>query len=195
MIILFIVLGIGALVGGYYFLKKYNRMDMALFGATSQDYQPFGLPTVILCASAGVVAGIGCMFAAINGHSGDLPGFLYVGLLIASVCLSYCVYNAVLRMEEKQDIYRKIGFQWGACAVSIVVGFLGSVVVACALAIVILFYIITGVLNGGGKGGKSWILEDGTRVKESSGLFGEKYYEGNDGRNFDKTGDREFTEK
>lgn len=193
MIIVFIVLGIGALVGGYHFLKRYNQMDMALFGSTSENYQPFGLYTVILCALAGVVVGIGGMFAVMN-CSGDFPDFLTAGALIASVCLSYCVYNAVLRMETKRDIYRKIGFQWGACGISIVVGALGSVVVACVLVIVIFLYIVTGIFKEGSKG-KVWQLEDGTKVKESSGIMGEKYYRGNDGRSFDKTGDREFTER
>lgn len=193
MIIVFIVLGIGALVGGYHFLKRYNQMDMALFGSTSENYQPFGLYTVILCALAGVVVGIGGMFAVMN-YSGDFSGFLTAGALIASVCLSYCMYNAVLRMETKRDIYRKIGYQWGACAISIVVGALGSVVVACVLVIVIFLYIVTGIFKEGSKG-KVWQLEDGTKVKGSSGIMGEKYYRGNDGRSFDKTGDREFTER
>lgn len=198
MIIFFIIIGIGAFVGGYYFLKKYNQMDMALFGSTSENYQPFGLYTVSLCALAGIVTGIGVMFSVINNDYSELPGFLTISSVIASVCLSYCVYNAVLRMESKEDIYRKIGFQWGGCIISIIVGVLGSVVVVCVLAIVILFYSIAGLLSGGsgsGKGSKQWLLEDGTKVKESSGLFGEKYYDGNNGRSYNKTGEREFRER
>lgn len=56
-------------------------------------------------------------------------------------------------------------------------------------------YIIGGALSGGSKSGKRIVLEDGTEVEEKSGLLGEKYYKGKDGRDFDRIGEDLFREK
>jgi len=190
-----IVLAIAALVGGYFFLKYYNNIDVSFFGSTSEDYEPFGSVTVLFCALAGAVSTGGEFINEIT-RAGWYMKDLHIGaLVVGAVCLSYCIYNAIIRMKSTGAIVGKIVFLWAACGIGALVGALGSVVVLCVVILVMVLYIIGGALSGGSKSGKRIVLEDGTEVEEKSGLLGEKYYKGKDGRDFDRIGEDLFREK
>lgn len=187
-----ILLAICALVGGYFFLRYFNRIDTFLFGSTTEDYEPFGVITVIICAFAGALGG-GKEFLNKMFH---WDWNITIVNSVIAVCLAYCVYSAIVRMHSVGVVIGKILFLWVACAIGVVVGALGAVVVICVLAVMAVLYVAGALLGGSGsKGGKRWKLEDGTEVNESSGLMGEKYYRGNNDRNYGKSGDNLFHEK
>lgn len=191
-----IILAICALIGGYFFLKYFNRIDCAFFDSTDADYEPFGIIMVAVSGFAGAIAAGGAFIEEICHFGWDMWTIYLWAIHLGGLCLAYCVYEAITRMHSVGAVFGKIVFLWIACCIGGVAGALGSVAVICVLIIVAVLYILSAVLNSsGGKGGKSWILEDGTRVKESSGILGEKYYDGDNGKSYEKTGDREFTEK
>lgn len=72
------------------------------------------------------------------------------------------------------------------------------IIVLVIFAAIFVLWIIAAILGGesGGKNGsKKWMLSDGTTVTESSGLLGEKYYRGNDGKEYERNSDGTFTPK
>lgn len=68
------------------------------------------------------------------------------------------------------------------------------IIVLVIFAAIFVLSIIAAIL-GGESGGKKWRLSNGTTVTESSGLLGEKYYRGNDGREYERNSDGTFTPK
>ena len=68
------------------------------------------------------------------------------------------------------------------------------IIVLVIFAAIFVLWIIVAIL-GGEKGSKKWRLSDGTTVTESSGLMGEKYYRGNDGKEYERNSDGTFTPK
>lgn len=68
------------------------------------------------------------------------------------------------------------------------------IIVLVIFAAIFVLWIIAAIL-GGENGSKKWMLSDGTTVTESSGLLGEKYYRGNDGKEYERNSDGTFTPK
>lgn len=190
-----IILAICALAGGYFFLRYFNRIDRSLFDSTDTDYEPFGMIVVAVSGFAGALAAGGTFIEEIGHFGWRIQSVYLMAIHIGAICLAYSVYEAVTRMHSAGAVFGKTVFLWIACCIGGVIGALGSVVMICVLIIVAVLYILSAVLSDSGGKGKRWRADDGTVIEESKGLFGESYYNGNDGKSYDKTGDREFTEK
>lgn len=76
------------------------------------------------------------------------------------------------------------------------IGYLGSIVILVLIAIYIGFTLLGAVFSAAEGSTKEYKLEDGTRVKKRTGLFGDASYSGSDGRNYDTDdGGHTFYEK
>lgn len=191
-----IILAICALVGGYFFLKYFDRIDASLFGSTDENYESFGMITVAICCFAGAVAAGGAFIESMFNFGWKMQSIHLMAAYIGAFCLAYCVYNAIVRMQSVGAIIGKILFMWVACGIGGLVGALGAVAVICVLILVAVLYVLAAVLSGNSSSGKkSWKASDGTVIEESKGICGESYYQGNDGRNYDKVDDTTFREK
>lgn len=190
-----IILAICALVGGYFFLKYFDRIDSSFFGFTDVDYEPFGMITVAVCGFAGAVAAGGAFIEEMFHFGWSVQTIYLMALYLGAVCLAYCVYEAIVRMRSVGAVCGKITFLWVACCISALVGAIGAVVVMCVLIIVALLYIVGAMLSSSGGKGRRWRADDGTVIEESKGILGESYYDGNDGKSYEKTSDTTFREK
>lgn len=190
-----IILAICALVGGYFFLKYFDRIDSSFFGSTDAEYEPFGMIVVAVCGFAGAVAAGGTFIEEMFHFGWPVQTIYLMALYLGAICLAYCVYEAVVRMRSVGVIFGKIVFLWVACCIAALVGALGAVLVMCVLIIVAVLYIVGAMLGSSGGKGKRWRADDGTVIEESKGFCGESYYSGNDDRSYEKTGETTFRKK
>lgn len=190
-----IILAICALVGGYFFLKYFDRIDASLFSSTDENYEPFGTITVAICCFAGAVAAGGVFIESMFNFGWQMQSVHLIAAYIGALCLAYCVYNAIVRMQSVGAVIGKIVFMWIACGIGGLVGALGAVAVICILILVAVLYLLAAVLSGKNNSGKkTWKSDDGTVIEESKGVLGESYYHGSDGKGYDKVGDTSFRE-
>lgn len=86
-----IILAICALVGGYFFLKYFDRIDSSFFGSTDADYEPFGMIVVAVCGFAGAVAAGGTFIEEMFQLGALMFPFLVIvpffGCLIANLLM------------------------------------------------------------------------------------------------------------
>lgn len=190
-----ILLAICALVGGYFFLKYFDRIDSSFFGSTDADYEPFGMIIVAVCGFTGAVVAGGTFIEEMFHFGWSVQTIYLMALYLGAICLAYCVYEAVVRMHSMGAVFGKIVFLWMACCIGAVVGALGAVVMICILIVIAVLYIVSAMLSSSGSKGKRWRADDGTVIEEAKGICGESYYSGNDGRSYEKTGDTTFRER
>lgn len=190
-----IIVAICALVGGYFFLKYFDRIDLSFFGSTDEDYEPFGMIVVAICGFAGAVAAGGAFIEGMFDFGWNIRIIHLMALYLGAFCLAYCAYDAIVRMRTVGAIIGKTVFLWVACGIGALVGMLGAVAVICVLIIVAVLYILTAMLSGGSSSKKRWKADDGTVIEEEKGICGESYYRGSDGQSYDKVDDTTFREK
>lgn len=192
-----IILAICALVGGYFFLKYFNTIDVSIFSSTDEEYEPFGMITVAICGFVGAFSAGGAFIDSLFKLRWEMMNIYMTAAYVGAICLAYCVYDAIVRMRSVGAIIGKISFLWIACGIGALVGALGAVAVICVLAVVLVLYVLAAMLKGSSSssGKKSWKADDGTTIEESKGICGESYYSDNSGRNYEKVDDTTFREK
>ncbi len=169
--ILIIILAIAALVGGYFFIKKYKTIDKALFGKVV-DYKPFGINMVYISAIIGAIFGCVFLYGEFANKTVDstTPLLLIYFIYIHIFCL--CVYQAILRLDTVGAIIGKSLWMLFSCVLAAVIGAVGSVVIICIIILYLVIAVLGGMIFGSGK--KTKIREeDGTEhTVQDMGMFG-----------------------
>ncbi|MBQ7822784.1 MAG: hypothetical protein IJ338_01180 [Bacteroidaceae bacterium] len=187
-----IILMIIALIGGYFFLKNFERIDRSLFGADNPDYESYGLIPVMLCCLFGAIAVGGTFLQSIFDASWDTNALQRLMLLGVSFVAIFGVYQAFVHQEKTGSIIGKAVFMLLSCALSTVIGALGAVVLIVVLTIVLILYVAAFALGGGGssKKGKYIIDENGNKVSlKSADLLPSDNLRGSDGKSYRDCGD------
>lgn len=187
-IIPILLVGIGALIGGYYFIKNFKKIDVKYFGTSSESYESFGFPSVIISALIGAVYGITLIFDVnIIEKVSENMGHAFILLLALNLYLSFA------RMESWKFRFAKFSFMVIACLIGALIGIIGSVIIICAIIIYIVVMLLFGSLRGSSV--KGVVLDDGTRLERKTGLTGESYFYGkSDGAQWERS-DTTFTKK
>ena len=160
-------------------------------GTTTNPYVATG--SLILAAILGVIAALWTAKSTMN--SGE--GFNTLHLAFALIFLTAINVGESIYACAKwwQMLLRSLALIVAiplVCAISYAGSIVALVVIALAIAILFGSALLSGMGNSSG-GSKKWRLSDGTEVKESSGIMGEKYYHGSDGRDYTKNSDDSFT--
>ncbi len=143
-IIIFIIIGIGVLVGGYFLLKKYNDIDNALFSSMEEDYKPFGLYYVYASAILGAFAVVAFIIAEMTNARGGWDGnvLLPVFNLFILIACTAVFYTFIYLRKPKAIVYKSL-FMILYCTLAMIVGALASVVLIGCLIIYILAKALT----------------------------------------------------
>lgn len=204
-----IILGVavGALLLGYLFIKRYDRIDRHFFGEicgtgadSSSDYKPFGRIQVLASAVCGAAICVIMIVASPTFRLGLGAAGRSLSLAVAFVwvvILSYNLYDAIVRMDSFGARFGKFVFLTVACAVGFGFGVISSLLVFAAIVFYIIFFAVKVALSGGSALKPGEIeLSDGTVVKNKKGLFGEDNYEAvrNGTGTYDRSGDT-FTKR
>ncbi len=188
-----IILMIVALVGGYFFLKNFERIDRSFFGSDDADYESYGLIPVMLCCLFGAVAAGGTFLQGIFSASWDIESLQRLMLSGVSFAAVFGVYQAFVHQQTTGSIIGKAVFVLLSCVLSAVIGALGAVVLIVVLTIVLILYVAAFALGGGSSSGKKekYIVdENGNKVSlKSSDLFPSDNLRGSDGKSYRDCGD------
>ncbi len=137
---------VGLILGGL-FLKYFKRIDTALFGKTTENYEPFGLVTVLICMLSGALIGGAAFLNEIFNAHWPIKSIETCSAMITISALSYAVYAAIARMGSLLARIGKTFFMLFSCAIGMLVGALGSVVAIVLVILVLLLYIVGGMLT------------------------------------------------
>lgn len=140
------VLLIAGLIVSYYFIKRYDELDLWVCVKRIKDYEPFGKTFVLLGMLSGAIAGCLFFYAEVSKESSDNDMILTLGISMFG-CV---VYQAFLRLERMQDIGVKSVWGIMSCAFAIMAGFVGSIVVL-VLACIFLILTMVGVATAPSK--------------------------------------------
>ncbi len=183
-IVLILILAVAALVGGYFFLKKYRKMDAALFGDV-EGYNPSGI--YIVYASAVIGAIIGCIFMyteMTDKHiDTEIPSVVICTIMALILCTS--IYHSILTFDNVGTVVGKSLWLLFSCALAAVIGAVGSFIVFCVVVLWIMWLFVKLLIN-------SFIYsesmkdEDGNthHVRKRFSLFNDDTYEDEEGNVF-----------
>ena len=193
-----------------FFLKRWlvglgDAMDRWLFKLTPESDNTIGntfWASLVIGFFFGAIGTAVYLYYSVFKHS-RFPS-IDTGLIIIVACISlvpmviYGIKSIPTFATTKERILRGL-FIFGWCLVGIALGVgLGIAVIYVAALVLVVWLVlkIFGMAIFGERGGSgTWRLDDGTKVTETSGLLGEKYYEGDNGRSYVRTSDTTFTEK
>lgn len=184
-----LILAIVALIGGYFFLKKYNKIDASLFKSV-EGYKPFGTQMVYLSAIVGAIFGgifLYNGFASTNWNLDVLIVIVYT-LFVLILCIS--IYQSILAFDTIGGMIGKSLWMIFSCALAFVIGAAGSFVVFCVIVLWCMWLFVKLSIN-------SFIYsetikdEDGNthRVRKRFSLFNDETYEDEEDNVFKKKRD------
>ena len=121
-------------------------------------------------------------------------------------CVAYWIYYLKRHLYLFSTTGQKIGYGLFTCVMLAILGpsifpllialILLSIAISIALFLLSVVMTIIALFDGGGSKKRRFSLDNGDKVTEKSGLFGEKYYEGRSGKSYDTDDNgRTFSEK
>mgnify|MGYP005972729023 CR=1 FL=1 len=189
-----IIVGIVVLIGGYYFIKSFDKIDAHFFGSTSPDYEPFGLVLVILSALGGAIATGSSLANELFNLDIDTDSVVNTTCFGVIILIAFGFYISCMRMGNWGARIGKFCFLMIACLLGAGTGAIGSVVIICGIILYLLLIVFGTLLGGGGSSKKKYILDDGTEVTKNAGLLGDDNYYDKQGSRWNRSGDT-FTKK
>lgn len=190
-----IILIIGLLILGYYFLKNFDSIDYFFFKESEPDYDSFGILVVYISAFVGALVGSVFFYTqAFDSHAvGLLNWVIFFSTLILGLAYCISVYQSFIYMSKTGYIIGKMLFMFVSCLLGGVIGFAGSIVII-AICILFLFLSILGkaTLGDSASSKKGHIVDSyGNKSEieeESTGICGEKYYRDEHGNQYTSSG-------
>ncbi len=184
MIALVIVLAIIAVIAGYFFIKKYNDMDKALFGDI-KGYHPIGIYLVYISVTMGAIFGGLFLYQELGDESLNTDMFYVLVYTIMSLILCTSIYQSILIFDSAELIIGKSLWTIFSCALAFIIGAAGSFIVFCVVVLWIMWLFVKLSIN-------SFIYsetikdEDGNthRVRKRFSLFNDDTYEDEEGNVF-----------
>lgn len=121
-------------------------------------------------------------------------------------CAAYWIYYLKRHLYLFSTTGQKIGYGLFTCVMLAILGpsifpilvalILLTIAISIALFLLSVVMTIIALFDGGGSKKKRFSLDNGDKVTEKSGLFGEKYYEGRSGKSYETNDSgRTFYEK
>ena len=121
-------------------------------------------------------------------------------------CVAYWIYYLKRHLYLFSTTGQKIGYGLFTCVMLAILGpsifpllialVLLSIAISIALFLLSVVMTIIALFDGGGSKKRRFSLDNGDKVTEKSGLFGEKYYEGRSGKSYETDDNgRTFSEK
>lgn len=177
-------------------LMWFHNMETKLWGDNINSNKWFATICIAMAGLTGAILATIVALGVIHGNSSQLliSKGIYFVCLLAILNIAESIFAAD---TPKIALYRSalVTFAIGIMAV---VGFAAAMVVYIVIGLwLILTFIsvLSGNIFNNKKKPKEYILDDGTHVKESSGILGEKHYTGDDGRSYDKVDSNTFSRR
>ena len=181
------------------FIERWiNALDKKLFTPTQECktvYSSFKWEAIIACAGFLIIT----LIMVLSKHSDPIAAIICgIIMFIAFFAIQGVYLWKTLRYFTGGWVKTgRIFFVFVMCALGEAIGFAVAATIVFVIILVLGFYLIKFILSMtlGGVGSRAtYRTDDGTTITRIKGLFGESYYEGNDGRNYERNGDT-FTEK
>ncbi len=173
-----IVLVIAALVGGYYFLKKYRNMDAALFGDV-EGYNASGVYIVYVSAIIGAIFGCIFMYTQMTDKHVDTKMFGIIIYTVMSLILCTSIYQSILAFDNIGFVIGKSLWMLFSCALAGVIGFAGSVIIICLIILYLVIAFLGRMLFGSGEKTRIRTSNGTEHTVEDRGMFGNVDESGN----------------
>ena len=135
-----------------------------------------------------------------GNFSPNLSVGMGIGLFFLSTtpflcCVAYWIYYLKRHLYLFSTTGQKIGYGLFTCVMLAILVLL-SIAISIALFLLSVVMTIIALFDGGGSKKRRFSLDNGDKVTEKSGLFGEKYYEGRSGKSYETDDNgRTFSEK
>ena len=146
-----------------------------------------------------------------GNFSPNLSVGMGIGLFFLSTtpflcCVAYWIYYLKRHLYLFSTTGQKIGYGLFTCVMLAILGpsifpllialVLLSIAISIALFLLSVVMTIIALFDGGGSKKRRFSLDNGDKVTEKSGLFGEKYYEDRSGKSYETNDNgRTFSEK
>ena len=146
-----------------------------------------------------------------GNFSPNLSVGMGIGLFFLSTtpflcCVAYWIYYLKRHLYLFSTTGQKIGYGLFTCVMLAILGpsifpilvalILLTIAISIALFLLSVVMTVIALFDGGGSKKKRFSLDNGDKVTEKSGLFGEKYYEGRSGKSYETNDSgRTFYEK
>ena len=181
-------------------LAFFYILDKRIWKENLCTNRAFATLSLLMVAVLGAILSGGEILNSWFGWDTEVEAFPILALCI--IIYGYNVGESILALGRPLTVLGRSLLFLLAGVVAVGLGMLLSaiVIVVCALVVGLLllalvFTLLAGGSGSSGGGKRKWRLDDGTEVEESSGLLGEKYYRGNDGKNYEKGSGDTFTER
>lgn len=134
-----IIFAILLLVGGYYFLKNYERIDRFVCEEENSSYEQFGLWPVFTCTFLGAINGCLFVWKEVIHRSAEIgPEVTATIYTLAIMTCAIGIYETFFRLTDPATIGKKVILLLFSCAFGMLVGAFASVVVICLLLFALL---------------------------------------------------------
>lgn len=135
-----LVVSILVTIGGYVFLKNYEKYDTRILQRVNIGYRSFGKVEIILCMLLGAYFMIHDVILSRGTDSES-------HIIIAAAIVSYFIFDTIRRLKSRQQIIRKI--LWGSlsCGIEFLIGCLGAFALTAFLVLWALVVMIAGTIK------------------------------------------------
>lgn len=192
-LIIIIILGIAALIGGIYLIKNYNRLDIKFFSdATQSPYTPGGRFIVITSVIVGALSGAIAIAANVFSLDIEMWALEYTTGALMVTCIGAACMQALLSYESLSKALSKCAFVTGYCIVAFIIGLIGTGIVFVAIVVYLFIMMVNIMLKSGfetqtirTKGG---LFESGEKLTQESP--GSNIFRSSDGQRWVRNGDK-----
>ncbi len=129
-----IIIAILLLIGGYYYLMNYERIDRFVCQNEGEEYDQFGLWPVFVCTFLGAVKGCIFVYKEVIHRSAEIgPEVSATIYTFAILTGAIGVYEAFFRLNNSITICKKVLLLIFSCGFGMLTGIFASVAVICLL--------------------------------------------------------------
>lgn len=145
-----IIIMIIALVGGYFFIKRFSSIERYFFGSddANADEAGSGVTFLMVATAIGALATAWGIIANIFDLSYSKEGITYTGVSLVVLVIFGSMAHAAFHSNSVGRMIGKMAFMALSCLLGALVGAAGSVIVFGILVIVMFIYIFGAALSG-----------------------------------------------
>lgn len=182
------------LIGAVY--RGINRLEEKFIRKNHPDYKSnlskhILIVTALVCVISLFSSILSSLLSLSSGNG--LTGLYVIAFLPYVCCVIYWIFYLHRQLHLFETTGQKIGYGLFTCVFLVILGpfifpllialILLTIAISIALFLLSVVMTIVALFDGGSKK-KRFSLDNGDKVTEKSGLFGEKYYDGDSGKSY-----------
>lgn len=128
------IIAILLLIGGYFYLKNYERIDRFVCQNEGEGYEQFGVWPVFVCTFLGAISGCIFVYKEVFHRSAEIAQEVsFTIYVLAIIAGAIGIYETFFRLDNSITIGKKVILLIFSCCFGMLTGAFASVVIICLL--------------------------------------------------------------